>query len=359
MWLYETALVLGIRAIWLGPSPPPPPPPPPSNSVKDTRTVFYYPPSQLPRPSCSKKKNKKRNGSLMSKPDVKWPLLEIEWETGSRNQNRESLGSVRETGPGGTHTYSPPPPLDRKKNAPLQLWLFLQPGSPLNCSDAAVVLVFARILSLQTIPSAFAVLIRSQLLAGCGNRPINNENTYCPWKPLGCPVLGNEQEVERQPREDDDECVERTHGLAHDRRNGEVRWGPEHQDGNKEPNLYGRKTEWLTLSLPSAKTTFCLPSKRNVWVKWSSENWYIIIFHLSKLWKAKVFTLCDVIFLVRLQRKFEIDHMRKLWFISSAGEVAAPSQLAAPVVFRICISPFTLKFYWHVSSYKPIMALIG
>ena len=215
-----------------------------------------------------KKENKERNGSLMSKPDVKWPLLEIEWETGSRNQNRESLGSVRETGRGGTHTYSPPPPPGQeKKTAPLQLWLFLQPGSPLNCSDAAVVLVFARILSLQTIPSAFAVLIRSQLLAGCGNRPINNENTYCPWKPLGCPVLGNEQEVERQPREDDDECVERTHGLAHDRRNGEVRWGPEHQDGNKEPNLYGRKTEWLTLSLPSAKTTFCLPSKRNVWVK--------------------------------------------------------------------------------------------
>ena len=31
----------------------------------------------------------------------------------------------------------------------------------------------------------------------------------------------------------------------------------------------------------------------------------IIIFHLSKLWKAKFFILCDVIFLVRLQRKFE------------------------------------------------------
>ena len=34
----------------------------------------------------------------------------------------------------------------------------------------------------------------------------------------------------------------------------------------------------------------------------------IIIFHLSKLWKAKFFILCDVIFLVRLQGKFEIDH---------------------------------------------------
>ena len=34
----------------------------------------------------------------------------------------------------------------------------------------------------------------------------------------------------------------------------------------------------------------------------------IIIFHLSKLWKAKFFILCGVIFLVRPQVKFEIDH---------------------------------------------------
>ena len=34
----------------------------------------------------------------------------------------------------------------------------------------------------------------------------------------------------------------------------------------------------------------------------------IIIFHLSKLWKAKFFILCNVIFLVRLQGKFDIDH---------------------------------------------------
>ena len=34
----------------------------------------------------------------------------------------------------------------------------------------------------------------------------------------------------------------------------------------------------------------------------------IIIFHLSKLGKAKFFLLCDVIFLVRLQGKFDIDH---------------------------------------------------
>ena len=34
----------------------------------------------------------------------------------------------------------------------------------------------------------------------------------------------------------------------------------------------------------------------------------VIIFHLSKLWKAKFSILRDVIFLVRLQEKFDIDH---------------------------------------------------
>ena len=34
----------------------------------------------------------------------------------------------------------------------------------------------------------------------------------------------------------------------------------------------------------------------------------IIIFHLSKLWKVKFSILCDVVFLVRLQGKFDIDH---------------------------------------------------
>ena len=34
----------------------------------------------------------------------------------------------------------------------------------------------------------------------------------------------------------------------------------------------------------------------------------IIIFRMSKLWKAMFFILCDVIFLVRLQGKFDIDH---------------------------------------------------
>ena len=34
----------------------------------------------------------------------------------------------------------------------------------------------------------------------------------------------------------------------------------------------------------------------------------IIIFHLSKLWNTKFFILCNIIFLVMLQGRFEIDH---------------------------------------------------
>ena len=34
----------------------------------------------------------------------------------------------------------------------------------------------------------------------------------------------------------------------------------------------------------------------------------IIIFHLSKLWKAKFFILCDITFLLRLLGEFETDH---------------------------------------------------
>ena len=41
--------------------------------------------------------------------------------------------------------------------------------------------------------------------------------------------------------------------------------------------------------------------------KWGSEYISsIIIFHLNRLWKAKFFTLCDVVFLVRLQGEIQI-----------------------------------------------------
>ena len=59
----------------------------------------------------------------------------------------------------------------------------------------------------------------------------------------------------------------------------------------------------LTLWLTSSKSTFSQTSKENMYVMT-----IILIFNLSKLWKATFFILCDVIFMVRLQEKFEIDH---------------------------------------------------
>ena len=62
----------------------------------------------------------------------------------------------------------------------------------------------------------------------------------------------------------------------------------------------------LTLSLPSSKSALSQPFEDEC----KSDVVRIgtmIIFHLSKLWKAKFFILCDAIFLVRLQGKFEID----------------------------------------------------
>ena len=62
---------------------------------------------------------------------------------------------------------------------------------------------------------------------------------------------------------------------------------------------------YLTLPLPSSKSTFSQRFKK----KCISEVVRIgsmIIFHLSKLWKAKFFSLCDVIFLVRLQGKLKL-----------------------------------------------------
>ena len=50
----------------------------------------------------------------------------------------------------------------------------------------------------------------------------------------------------------------------------------------------------------------------------------IIIFHLSKLWKAKFFILCNVIFLARLQEKVDIDHSWE-W----KGDDASCERLAA------------------------------
>ena len=64
----------------------------------------------------------------------------------------------------------------------------------------------------------------------------------------------------------------------------------------------------LSLSLPRSKRKFSQPLK-DKYIREVVRIDSTIIFHLSKLWKAElVLMLCGVIFLVRLQGKFEIDH---------------------------------------------------
>ena len=63
----------------------------------------------------------------------------------------------------------------------------------------------------------------------------------------------------------------------------------------------------LILSIPGSKSTFSQPFEENC-ISEVVRIGRIFISHLSKLWKVRVFILCDVIFLLRLQEKFEIDH---------------------------------------------------
>ena len=61
-----------------------------------------------------------------------------------------------------------------------------------------------------------------------------------------------------------------------------------------------------------------LESQEYNWV----VNWlYNNLFHLSKLWKAKFSILCDVIFLVRLQENFGIDHSWECMFEAEGPRV--------------------------------------
>ena len=73
--------------------------------------------------------------------------------------------------------------------------------------------------------------------------------------------------------------------------------------------LYAVEYQNLTLWLSISKSTFSQPSYKENCI--SEVVWIgvIIIFHLSKLWKTKLSILCDVIFLVRLQEKFEIESL--------------------------------------------------
>ena len=65
----------------------------------------------------------------------------------------------------------------------------------------------------------------------------------------------------------------------------------------------------LILSLLSLKSTFYQHMyKMRKCIHEVARIGHIVISHQSKLWKAKFSILCDVIFLVRLQGKFDIEH---------------------------------------------------
>ena len=83
-------------------------------------------------------------------------------------------------------------------------------------------------------------------------------------------------------------------------------WIFEHTD-NCRRWFSARKALWLTFSLPSSKSTSSQPFKEKC-ISVVARIVSLIIFHLSMLWKAKFFILCDEIFVLRLQEKFEIDH---------------------------------------------------
>ena len=62
----------------------------------------------------------------------------------------------------------------------------------------------------------------------------------------------------------------------------------------------------------------------------------VIIFHLTKLWKAKFSILCDVIFLVRLQGKLEIDHSRWSDFSCSLTRNITSHSMENLVLHALC-----------------------
>ena len=70
----------------------------------------------------------------------------------------------------------------------------------------------------------------------------------------------------------------------------------------------GRSSYPFNPLIPEFKK-YILPTFYRVMYTWCNENLEEqSFFYLSKLWKAKLFILCNVILLGRLKEKFELDH---------------------------------------------------
>ena len=91
-----------------------------------------------------------------------------------------------------------------------------------------------------------------------------------------------------------------------------------------------------------SKSTFSQPFKTKC-VSKVVRIGRITIVHLRNLWKAKFFILCAVIFLVRLQWKFEIDHS---WVNISAWQEPTLDQ------FQFQLRPLFRVQEWSISNFS-------
>ena len=81
----------------------------------------------------------------------------------------------------------------------------------------------------------------------------------------------------------------------------------------------------------------------------------MIIFHLSESWKVKVFILCDVIFLVRLQ--FDIDHSWQ-WKVKSHVRHDDPEIMSISHI-HVLLLPSAIRFIVSpaLPSWSPVLVL--
>ena len=80
------------------------------------------------------------------------------------------------------------------------------------------------------------------------------------------------------------------------------------RNGGIRQTSANQKRLCLSLSLPSSQKVHSPNLLKRKCISEEVRFGSAIIFHLSELWKAKFSILCDVLLLVRLQEKFELDH---------------------------------------------------
>ena len=97
---------------------------------------------------------------------------------------------------------------------------------------------------------------------------------------------------------------------------------------------------YLTLSLPSSKSTFSQPLKEKC-ISEVVRIGSITIFRLSELWKAMFFILCEVIFLMRPQGKFDIDHSRECLPLLVDVDITCSFQVLDPSPVHAACGPNT------------------